>query len=1827
VPNQNIRGIESDRIDGGAIRGSNLFHSFQEFNIDNGRGAYFSNPENISNILSRVTGNNLSNILGTLGVLGNANLFLINPNGIVFGPNARLDVGGSFFASTADGILFENGVEFAASNPDAPPLLTINIPIGLRLRENQPAIESSILLPPETVLLVGEDVNIVENTEVEPGSAGLISTNAGFLEGLSGNQNVIVQATNDITVRDLTDNVLEFQPGNGAIVFSTDVEGDGVGSFVMEDITVENPQALINNGADTLKTNGRDIAISGASLTIGNIDASGIDRSETPTDGAGQSLETAQVISNGSENEITVSGTISTPNDVDLFQIYITEENNFSAELGNESNLIFLLSLFDANGVRITSSFVSLSSSTAQNSSLSITPGIYYLAISRGIIGAYTINLTGVQAPEMQVIESGINTSDPGGVINLSATHGDINTANLLSRSLATDWGNAQNGGNIILNANQGNIVTGTIDSSSTVNFVGNSENGGDIALNAAGDITTGNLLSFSGSIGDSNIIPDVIIAKSFVSDGGEVQLQAGGSVSTPNIYSFSGHAVRSINFGDPVIRSSPLYYSITTQSGGNVNIEAGNHITVTDLVISKNGDINLSANSGGINIETGSLISYSFEDFFSIDLESGDINLSSVLGDIIIAEGNLLSGGFDSGNGGNITISTLSGNISIKDGELDSSGELAGGISIGFGGNVSLSTLSGDITTEGSILRTNAYNQGGNISFSTVSGNIIITNSNFIPGNSANRAGNLDLSTISGNISTIDSRFSLNSSAQSGNLNFSTVSGDIIADNSTLSSGNNTDQAGDINLISTSGNVIIRNSNFEAFAQSLSSDRPSMGGDINLSTISGNLILESSPLDASGIDRRGNINLRAGNDISVVNGLINIPGGGIDGNIEIISTEGMVTLEDLLITSDATAFEGSGGNFNISAQYINLINTDLSTTAFGTGNSGSIFITAPNSISLDFSRLSTSLEPEAVGQGGSVELQSDIISLANNSVIDAAIFGEGEAGNVTLSGDSVFLDNSSILNITGGESQAGDVTIFAEDSVVLSNRSNISTASTTPRSGDAGNINIDANLFTVTDGSQLQALTRGVGNAGQINLNVINSVTFSGIGTDGFLSGAFTSSSANNSGQGGDINISTNTLRIENGAVLTAQTSSPQPGGNIMVDAHRVELFNGGQLRTDTLSSGRAGNITVTAPEGTFITGIDPNFDLRPTPPSLIRDNVEIREPSAIAETESSANPQLLNNTDFSTAPVNTNPNVALSSRIPYISILGNISTETDTDVYAFEITTGTRGFFDVDTGSNPEAANTMLTLLAPQGNQLTSNSGASFSLGAEGSVPLNPSSSISRDPYVRFVFQEPGIYFIEVDSDNFDSGNYTLNISLESPNISGSIIEAEAASGMFARTSGTGAAGNITLNTPQLSVTDGAQISTTATATANRTEPSGNLTINADQINLSGNSGLSTNIPSSLSSETQGVAPAGTLILKPYTQPNLTVQLRNNAAISTSTSGEGAGGDLTITAPNTITLSGNGRIAAESSNLGQGGNIRIETETLRILEGIDITASSTGTGAAGSVEINSNFFELNNSNLSAETAEGDQGNITINVEDLRLRNNSSITTNAIEEATGGNISTINTETLTALENSDISANAEAAFGGRIIVNADGIFGTTFREQQSRFSDITATSELGPEFSGTVELNTELDPSSGLIDLSQTVVDPNDLIAQEFCRQRGESEFVVTGKGGIAADPNDKADGNQIEVDLVEPVPSRPRNSSQRRSETEDNQPISSLDLIPARGWIRDENGDVILVSYDPTKTGVQRQPSQLPQCQPNLNGEDGTRSRSVPSGENRIN
>lgn len=138
-----IRDLPSREISGGAERESNLFHSFQQFNIDAEKGAYFTNPVGIESIFSRITGSEPSNILGRLGVLGNADLYLMNPNGILFGPTASLDLQGAFVGTTADGILFGEQGSFSSFPPESPSqLLTVKPSAYLFSQSDIPAIQS-----------------------------------------------------------------------------------------------------------------------------------------------------------------------------------------------------------------------------------------------------------------------------------------------------------------------------------------------------------------------------------------------------------------------------------------------------------------------------------------------------------------------------------------------------------------------------------------------------------------------------------------------------------------------------------------------------------------------------------------------------------------------------------------------------------------------------------------------------------------------------------------------------------------------------------------------------------------------------------------------------------------------------------------------------------------------------------------------------------------------------------------------------------------------------------------------------------------------------------------------------------------------------------------------------------------------------------------------------------------------------------------------------------------------------------------------------------------------------------------------------------------------------------------------------------------------------------------------------------------------------------------------------------------------------------------------------------------------------------------------------
>ena len=164
------------RAEDGRRAGGNLFHSFSRFGLERGERATFSGPGAIRNVIGRVTGGEASSIDGTLAsTIPGADLWLLNPSGILFGPNARLDVQGSFHASTADELRFADGAVFSALDPQGS-VLSVADPQAFGFLGGEPgriAVDRSVLEVPEreALSLVGGDITVTAGGTVRPAGA------------------------------------------------------------------------------------------------------------------------------------------------------------------------------------------------------------------------------------------------------------------------------------------------------------------------------------------------------------------------------------------------------------------------------------------------------------------------------------------------------------------------------------------------------------------------------------------------------------------------------------------------------------------------------------------------------------------------------------------------------------------------------------------------------------------------------------------------------------------------------------------------------------------------------------------------------------------------------------------------------------------------------------------------------------------------------------------------------------------------------------------------------------------------------------------------------------------------------------------------------------------------------------------------------------------------------------------------------------------------------------------------------------------------------------------------------------------------------------------------------------------------------------------------------------------------------------------------------------------------------------------------------------------------------------------------------------------------
>jgi len=441
--------------------------------------------------------------------------------------------------------------------------------------------------------------------------------------------------------------------------------------------------------------------------------------------------------------------------------------------------------------------------------------------------------------------------------------------------------------------------------------------------------------------------------------------------------------------------------------------------------------------------------------------------------------------------------------------------------------------------------------------------------------------------------------------------------------------------------------------------------------------------------------------------------------------------------------------------------------------------------------------------------------------------------------------------------------------------------------------------------------------------------------------------------------------------------------------------------------------------------------------------------------------------------------------------------------------------------------------------------------NNGASVTViaGDGGSIAVNARNLVMTGESFLFAGIESGL-----GSDNSQAGNIDINVTKAITLNNGSRI----ANQVESETRGQG--GDINISTTTLRLEGGSQINA-VTLSAGK---GGNVTANASQEVLL--TGTSTVPPSSsglfTSALQNSTGDAGNVTIN-----TKSFQVRDGAQASVATFGKGKGGNVTVNASQEVLLTGrsanglpSGLFAStERNSRGDAGNLIVNTNKLSVQNGATVGVQSFGTGIAGNVTLNALFIQLNNNGLIFTNATG-------------------------ENVIGGNIN-IDTDFLFALENSDISANSANFRGGNVRINASGIFGTQFREMpDDRTSDITATG-ASPQLSGSVELDIpNIDPNSGLVNLPSVPVDTQ--VAQTCTPSSGQnqSEFIVTGRGGLPPNPTQVLSSDATAIDWVALPPTR-ENQSSPTPATNSTAPLPAP-IVEATGWEFDRQGKVILTA-----------------------------------------
>jgi filamentous hemagglutinin family protein len=671
-------GLPADAINGGAIRGINLFHSFQEFNVSEGRTAYFISPNTaIQNILARVTGSNPSEILGTLGTLqsnnsnftrSNANLFLINPNGIIFGKNARLDLAGSFVATTANAIEFGDRDLFSASQPTSSQLLTINpsaflfnqIPAPI-VNQSQvanniiPSLTDGLRVDGKSLVLLGGNLNLDGGTVRAFGGkislVGLAGTGTVGLKIDSNELNLSVPINipkADISIANAGEITNSSLLGNGGI----EIVGNNLqitGRSSIESVSIDQNSQPISIQASQLNLsdfsniiaitsrsgNGADIVINTENL---NLDNSGINTVSLSAESNGGNIIVDAKNSMNLDN-VSILGTLTlgvrsntnqgAGGDVVIDTKTLTIQNlsgiTVSSFLGQGKPGNLILKSTDSTKL-INNSFISTTSfSAADGGNINIETGDLLLLGGSQINNSSIDPQNLVSSQNINIIERSFNNTNPA--LTESIIPILQNLVNTID-SINNNFGQA-NSGNLDIRASKSIVLRGISPNGQTVNTISTESQG----RGKAGNL---NLLTEKLIVTDASTIST---QTTNAGDGGTLTINAA-SIDLANNAQIIAESQGSGNAGNINLNTSRkinatngnINTSSSQSSGGIINI------TAEDIRLFGDSDIrtNVFSGQGGggnITLTANSIIALDDSDIlsFALDGKGGDIQFNTL--------------------------------------------------------------------------------------------------------------------------------------------------------------------------------------------------------------------------------------------------------------------------------------------------------------------------------------------------------------------------------------------------------------------------------------------------------------------------------------------------------------------------------------------------------------------------------------------------------------------------------------------------------------------------------------------------------------------------------------------------------------------------------------------------------------------------------------------------------------------------------------------------------------------------------------------------------------------------------------------------------------------------------------------------------------------------------------------------------------------------------------------------------------------------------------------------------------------------------------------